>query len=469
MKMTDLTALLHEKRKAAGSDTPLRVVICGEVSAGKSTVMNALMRSHLLPDNIGRSERPVLVAGWRDIPGIEAVGRHGHEMRAALPGTPALFHQTEFVRLWLDQPHLAGIELIELPMTKAEELTDEQIALVNSADVMIWVTIGSQAWRLTEKAIVEALGDARPDRSILVVSRGDKLRSDKDRGRLMERMERETNALFAHRMYLYGERRRIAASADSDAEWEESGGAGLAALLSTFATRPERTVYEGEARRDWPEADEPAAEDDLAPAGEAEAEPEETADIAFEPEAQAEEIVNEAQAAARAQAGAEEIQDEDIAGEDTADENTGPEIVEEAEAGEAVAEPTEAAAEPEAEPVPEPGPEAAKPAPVLPGLLQAGLLPENDAGLTTLAGDEATVAQLAGFCSTMLTQLEDERLTTSGGPVSFFSLATGRRRVLFQIVSGKGMVFLLADAQVMNQGMAQMAIGQLCADKRVTG
>lgn len=423
MKMTDLTALLQEKRAATGTGSPLRVVICGEVSAGKSTVMNALMRDQMLPDNIGQSARPVLVAGWREIPGIEASGRDGREIRAALPGTPELFHGADFIRLWLDQPHLSGIELIELPMTRAEELTGDQIDLVQSADVMIWVTIGSQAWRLTEKAIVEALGETRPDRSILIVSRGDKLRSDKDRGRLMERMERETAALFGHRFFLFGDRRKIAASAGSEADWQATGGAPLAALLRGFAGQPGRTVYDREPR-------EKPVETRTAPGFEARFVAETEEDPPFVVE------VTKADETILADAGSD----------------------------------TEVGARVEVQPDPEPVAPVAKTAPpARPGILQAGLLHEDGAGHTLLAGDAETLAQLAEFCRVMLTQLQDARLTAEGGPVSFFSLSTAKRRLLIQVRNGAGAVFMLADAAVMNQGMAQMAISQLGGDRRVTG
>ncbi|MCL4066643.1 hypothetical protein M3484_08670 [Pseudomonas sp. GX19020] len=463
MKMTDLTALLQEKRAATGTGSPLRVVICGEVSAGKSTVMNALMRDQMLPDNIGQSARPVLVAGWREIPGIEASGRDGREIRAALPGTPELFHGADFIRLWLDQPHLSGIELIELPMTRAEELTGAQIDLVQSADVMIWVTIGSQAWRLTEKAIVEALGETRPDRSILIVSRGDKLRSDKDRGRLMERMERETAALFGHRFFLFGDRRKIAASAGSEADWQATGGAPLAALLRGFAGQPDRTVYDREPR-------EKPVETRTAPGFEARFAAETEEDPPF--------IVEVAKT------------DETIladAGSDTevwAPANPGPDtapVMVDESVSETVAAvehmPVAAAgadhgtgARVEVQPDPEPVAPVAKTAPpARPGILQAGLLHEDGAGHTLLAGDAETLAQLADFCRVMLTQLQDARLTAEGGPVSFFSLSTAKRRLLIQVRNGAGAVFMLADAAVMNQGMAQMAIGQLGGDRRVTG
>lgn len=459
MKMTDLTALLQEKRAGAGTGSPLRVVICGEVSAGKSTLMNALMRDQLLPDNIGQSARPVLVAGWREIPGIEASGRDGREIRAALPGTKELFHEAEFVRLWLDRPHLSGFELIELPMTRAEELTGDQIDLVQSADVMIWVTIGSQAWRLTEKAIVEALGGPRPDRSILIVSRGDKLRSDKDRGRLMERMERETAALFGHRFFLFGDRRKIAASAGSEADWQATGGAPLAALLRGFAAQPGRTAYDREPR-------EKSVETRAAPDFETKFAAEAVDDIPCVAEAAKVEEAILSAPGSETEVWAPASPAPDTIAESTSEAVAEVEQMPVAAAGAKVGVEADTGVQPDREPV---APVAPKATPAQPGILQAGLLHEDGAGHTLLAGDAETLAQLADFCREMLTQLQDERLTAEGGPVSFFSLSTAKRRLLIQVQNGAGAVFMLADATVMNQGMAQMAISQLGGDRRVSG
>ncbi len=454
MKMADMSTLVPQSRKADGSTAPARIVICGEVSAGKSTVLNALLRDHVLPDNIGQAQRPLVIAGWRQDPGIEIEHLDGRQSSAALHGERALFQDAGTVRLWQDHPHLAGIELIELPLTRAEDLTDEQIDLVASADVMIWVTIGSQAWRLTEKAIVESFGEARPGSSILVVTRADKLRNDNDRGRMMDRLTRETSELFGTRLFLHGDRRRLAASAGSEAEWEATGGAALAARLHEILENPENRVFGG-ARRAAPVEDVLEAIADLSDDVAAEEAPEPVEEVTAEDPA--EETVA-------------------IAGDAAAEEEAAPEPVEitdEAVAQEAAADPV--ADEPEAvEPVAEvaPAPNAAAPArAAIPGVLIAGVShhPRDD-GFDILGGTAEEVELVGRFCenlnNTLGTAWPGEG---SGGAVSAFSLSTSGRRLLFQIVPGVGLVFLMADAAVMSQGLANMALNQLCADLRPAG
>jgi hypothetical protein len=215
-------------------DQPLRIVICGEVSSGKSTVLNAVLREALLPDNLGSGYRPLVFARHSAAPGFKVTYADGHSAKADNFDDPSLLRDAIKVSMFCDKPHLAGVELIELPLTKAEDLSSAQLDLVASADVMIWVTIASQAWRLTEKTIVDQLGAARPKRCILAVSRADKLRNGRDRLRLRERMIRETSDIFGHCVFVFGSRRDIAESSGSAEVWAKTGGAEISALIDTF-------------------------------------------------------------------------------------------------------------------------------------------------------------------------------------------------------------------------------------------
>lgn len=231
---------------SAGTSPVLRVAVCGEVNSGKSTVLNALLRARILPDNIGSSSRPVVFASYRAERGVDVQYRDGTHLSTTSADRHDILRNAEFVWVASDHEHLAGIEIVEVPLTKADELTEEQIALIRASDVMIWVTIASQAWRLTEKNIVERLGDARPAHGILAVTRADKLRNDRDRQRLRERVVRETQHFFADCIFLNGERKKIDKAATSDDAWADTGGAAITArlheigeqLLAEAALRP---------------------------------------------------------------------------------------------------------------------------------------------------------------------------------------------------------------------------------------
>ncbi|NPD17745.1 hypothetical protein HOY34_21445 [Xinfangfangia sp. D13-10-4-6] len=448
-----MSTLVPQSRKADGSTAPARVVICGEVSAGKSTVINALLRSYVLPDNIGQTTRPLVIAGWRQKTGIEVDHNDGRQSSAALPGEREVFHDARTVRLWQDQPHLSGIELIELPLTRAEDLTDEQIALVASADVMIWVTIGSQAWRLTEKAIVESFGTARPQSSILVVSRADKLRNDTDRGRMMDRMARETSEFFGARLFLHGDRRRIIGSAGSDMDWQATGGAALAAKLHEML-EPGGAAGGEHAPHAAPVDSMPDAVADLAGAQGFDVS---GSDGAIFPEV-------------------EVIVSDDMPGP-ARETNTAPEA-------EAAPEPAAVALAmaPEAEhPAADDVTAAADGVPgftrkapmrhavaAMPGVLVAGISHQNGAGGYEHCGGDADQVELVGRICDNLSVTLDTAWPADGdtGGLNAFSLSGRSRSLLFQAVPALGLVFMMADAALMNLGMANMALNQLCLELR---
>ncbi len=229
-----------KKNPEAAPDTgrtaakPFRVALCGEVRSGKSTLVNLLARTNILPASLGDDgPRPVIVVGHGPRRPMIAVRPDG--TRDELPTGPdaRAFAGAERIEVQHGNKTLAGFELIEIPLTRAEEITDEQRALLRGADVMIWVTIASQAWRLTEKTIVEALAEERPGRAIIAITRADKLRSDNDRQRIADRVMRETGGIFSACHMVSGARKLIEGSGNAKG-WARTGGAGLQALLTGF-------------------------------------------------------------------------------------------------------------------------------------------------------------------------------------------------------------------------------------------
>jgi hypothetical protein len=69
-------------------------------------------------------------------------------------------------------------------------------AILPQADAVIWCTPATQAWRQSEAAIWDEIDPDVQERSVLLVTRIDKVLSDSDRARLMKRMRRETTGTF---------------------------------------------------------------------------------------------------------------------------------------------------------------------------------------------------------------------------------------------------------------------------------
>lgn len=224
----------------------VRVAICGEFRSGKSAVLNALFRNNALGDNVGSDVRPTVFAEFGDVASVEYFDASMDSVDKEIASDPESDVNISRVQVVFDNDDLKQFEFVEIPLSCAEELTDEQFDLVKSSDIMVWVTIASQAWRLTEKNIVDALDIVLPKHSILAVSRIDKLRKQSDREKLTARIEKETTEYFRNVVFMENSQRQIAESADSIEVWAKTGAPLLLesmnqALLDTDVEENEET------------------------------------------------------------------------------------------------------------------------------------------------------------------------------------------------------------------------------------
>lgn len=197
-----------------------RVVICGEVNAGKSAVLSALSRGITLPDFFGESWRPSIVL------------RHADKATAA--SDPS--ERSDLCLIEADARHLTAFEIVELPFLKDGEIPDSARQAIAAADILIWVTIASQAWRLSEKSILDALSDERPKHSVLAISRSDKLRKVNDAERIRARVANETSAYFSDIVMMRAGEDILSSAAANHAAWAESGGQALSEILFRMQT-----------------------------------------------------------------------------------------------------------------------------------------------------------------------------------------------------------------------------------------
>lgn len=220
---------------SAEGPVPFRVVVFGESRSGKSTLLNALMRARALPDMLGARHRPdVVLRGARAsgsgllceadgaIIGLDKPAAWADDLRKA-----------RHILLSSDQPHLRGVEQIEWSFPRGGP-GPEQFAALRRADAVIWMTIASQAWRLTESQMFDALGWDRPDRALLVLSRADKLRPGPDSQRITDRLRHETGDRFGGTLLLGAGRQMLEQSASSDEAWRQTGGPQIAARIAAW-------------------------------------------------------------------------------------------------------------------------------------------------------------------------------------------------------------------------------------------
>ncbi|WP_095590642.1 dynamin family protein [Actibacterium ureilyticum] len=435
---------------------PVRVVICGEVSSGKSTVLNAFLRDNALPDNLGSAVRPVVYLRQGAASDVDVTYADGQKGKLDKAEDVQMLRGAQQISLLSDQPHLNGLELIEVPFTKAEELTPDQLDLVGSADVIVWVTISSQAWRLTEKSIVEALGSARPDHGILVLTRGDKIRNDNDRDKLLSRVKRETSDFFQHHMFVGGSGSQIEKAGKSDKIWQAIGGAKLAALLGGYVTEPapaEAEVTEqgadGSNIVKMDRYKKPASEE--TPEQTAEAPVDTAADpapaVAEEPTVSAEPVVEEPTVAE------EPIVDEPAAVEETA-----------VAAEPAPAEDVAPAAETDA---PEQGGDLVS---TLRSLVEniahsacSGFVPNARKGeCVVLSGDSDRAEAAAKACCASCDILV-QAYAPDTGMFEACAIFSDENVLIFQDIADVGLLFIMGDKKSLNIGIAQRTMDRLAA------
>ncbi len=224
-----------QPRTKARSDTPIRVVVCGEIRSGKSTVINSLLRENVLPNYFGESWRPAVLVRHSDVAGKFVQYFDGTQVEVeSLENVPRFEEVAQFI-VQTTRPHLKGFELIELPFFQDGEVTDETLEFMSTADIMIWTTIASQAWRLSEKTVIERLEGRRPAHAIIAVTRADKLRSQSDCDRVGQRVTQETEDYFGHVVFIHGASTRIGQSGESDHAWEETSGQALHRIMASYS------------------------------------------------------------------------------------------------------------------------------------------------------------------------------------------------------------------------------------------
>lgn len=192
--------LAGENHDASVEITPLRIALCGEVSSGKSSVLRSLIPNLDLPDLFGVDHdlRPIIrVRTSANVDRMTLMGPQGTiPTISPLTEITAELGLTEIIVETTAECAFGPSEIIEFPPLRDAHVPSRLILEIDSCDLFIWTTIGSQAWRLSEKTILDKIGSHRPNRSALVISRADTLRSQTDAEKILSRVIAETKTYF---------------------------------------------------------------------------------------------------------------------------------------------------------------------------------------------------------------------------------------------------------------------------------
>ena len=189
-----------DMRPADALDTPdrkPRIALMGEFSAGKSTLSNLLIGSNPLPTKVTATQLPPVWISWGDGPAYRK-DLDGETHPVALDRLaevdPA---ETRMIRIFKKSETIESCDIIDMPGISDPNMASEVWErMIGKADAVIWCTHATQAWRQSEAAVWETLDPKLRETSLLLVTRFDKLVSDKDRSRVLKRIRRETDGLF---------------------------------------------------------------------------------------------------------------------------------------------------------------------------------------------------------------------------------------------------------------------------------
>ena len=223
---------------ASGPRKP-RIALMGEFSAGKSTLSNLLLGSSPLPEKVTATRlSPVWMSAGTD--GPYAVGVDGTQTPISLDAIESVpVEETLSIRLFLEADILGVCDLIDFPGISDPNMSSEVWErMLPEVDAVLWCTHATQAWRQSEAAVWDAMPEAVRKHSMLLITRFDKLTTDRDRNRVVKRVTREAGEMF-NGIYPVALLAAIAAGEDQ-ALWDASGaGEFVQNLIETIDTLTE--------------------------------------------------------------------------------------------------------------------------------------------------------------------------------------------------------------------------------------
>ncbi len=242
-----------------------RIALMGEFSAGKSTLSNLLLGARPLPEKVTATRlSPVWMSFGTDAPyRVDVDGTEEQIEISDLGNIPV--EETRVVRLFFEADILNVCDLIDFPgISDPNMSSDVWQRMLEEIDVVLWCTHATQAWRQSEAAVWNDMPAAVRANSILLITRFDKLKTERDRTRVLKRLAKETKGLFGA-TFPISLTDALAAGEDYEA-FEESGGIdflqhflGMIDELADLVARTDETIYAASMKRAAPAPAEEAA------------------------------------------------------------------------------------------------------------------------------------------------------------------------------------------------------------------
>lgn len=222
--------MTHDTDPGTSPNRTPRIALMGEFSAGKSTLANLLLGQDSSPVQVTATQLPPV---WYRMgaPQAQRLTAEGEALPLALddwrgvrPG------DTRMISVTLEADLLHACELIDMPGTSDPNMVpDFWQEYLPQVDLVIWCTPANQAWRQSEAALWEQVPPHLWTKSLLLITRWDKLQTERDRARVLARVKAEAGPLF--REVLPIALTHALAARDDDTALAASGAAALVRFL----------------------------------------------------------------------------------------------------------------------------------------------------------------------------------------------------------------------------------------------
>lgn len=219
-----------------------RVALMGEFSSGKSTLLNLIMAREVAQTQVTATHVPAVwlrrgTSAERVLFSYDGeITRDNNERTLLELGVDTC----AMVQVETDDTMLEKFDIIDTPGISDPLMEHTPLPLVAGfSDLVVWCSTAVQAWRQSEVATWTNLPPRLRERSILVLTGIDRL-SQKDRSRVLHRVEQEAGDLFRAIVPLASLDAAKAVEMDdrdaADLLWRESGGDALLSEITRSVT-----------------------------------------------------------------------------------------------------------------------------------------------------------------------------------------------------------------------------------------
>ncbi len=173
------------------------LALLGEFSAGKSTLANVLLGAQKSTVRVTATQAPPIWYVFGTGMPVH-IGTDGTETELTSRSLEDLsLVDTRAVRVSVEADILRRMTILDMPGSSDPNMSpDVWDALLPLADIVIWCTPATQAWRQSEAAIWDMVPVLLQQKSLLLLTRMDKVSPSSNRARVKDRVVRETNGLF---------------------------------------------------------------------------------------------------------------------------------------------------------------------------------------------------------------------------------------------------------------------------------